>query len=318
MLLDFAPMEGVTGCLYRQVHAACFPGAARYWAPFIAPDGAGRFRAAALRDILPENNRDITLVPQLLCNTAEAFLAVSRELGAMGYRELNLNAGCPSGTVVPKHKGAGMLADLQSLDAFLDEVFSRCELRVSVKTRLGLASTAEFPAILEVYNRYPLCELVVHARDRAGMYKSPVDLPAFAAAFPVSRAPLRYNGNVVDRASYEKVMSTIPGLERMMIGRGAAADPALFRLLSGGAPLEAAELRDFLDRLLSAFLNAGLGERFALSRLKELWYYLIWKFPGAQRQAKAINKARTPGDYRAAVQALFASGLYDPAAAFHG
>ena len=318
MLLDFAPMEGVTGCLYRQVHAACFPGAARYWAPFIAPDGAGRFRAAALRDILPENNRDITLVPQLLCNTAEAFLAVSRELGAMGYRELNLNAGCPSGTVVPKHKGAGMLADLQSLDAFLDEVFSRCELRVSVKTRLGLASTAEFPAILEVYNRYPLCELVVHARDRAGMYKSPVDLPAFAAAFPVSRAPLRYNGNVVDRASYEKVMSTIPGLERMMIGRGAAADPALFRLLSGGAPLEAAELRDFLDRLLAAFLNAGLGEHFALSRLKELWYYLIWKFPGAQRQVKAINKARTLGDYRAAVQALFASGLYDEGAAFHG
>ena len=115
MLLDFAPMEGVTGCLYRQVHAACFPGAARYWAPFIAPDGAGRFRAASLRDILPENNRD---------------LAVSRELAAMGYRELNLNAGCPSGTVVPKHKGAGMLADLQSLDAFMDEVFSRCELRV--------------------------------------------------------------------------------------------------------------------------------------------------------------------------------------------
>ena len=318
MLLDFAPMEGVTGCLYRQVHAACFPGAARYWAPFIAPDGAGRFRAASLRDILPENNRDIELVPQLLCNTAEAFLAVSRELAAMGYRELNLNAGCPSGTVVPKHKGAGMLADLQSLDAFLNEVFSRCELRVSVKTRLGLASTAEFPAILEVYNRYPLCELVVHARDRAGMYKSPVDLPAFAAAFPVSRAPLRYNGNVVDRASYEKVMSTVPALERMMIGRGAAADPALFRLLSGGAPLEAAELRDFLDRLLSAFLNAGLGERFALSRLKELWYYLIWKFPGAQRQAKAINKARTLGDYRAAVQALFASGLYDEGAAFHG
>lgn len=318
MLLDFAPMEGVTGCLYRQVHAACFPGAARYWAPFIAPDGAGRFRAAALRDILPENNRDITLVPQLLCNTAEAFLAVSRELGAMGYRELNLNAGCPSGTVVPKHKGAGMLADLQSLDAFLNEVFSRCELRVSVKTRLGLASASEFPAILEVYNRYPLCELVVHARDRAGMYKSPVDLPAFAAAFPVSRAPLRYNGNVVDRASYEKVMSTVPALDRMMIGRGAAADPALFRLLSGGAPLEAAELRDFLDRLLSAFLSGGLGEHFALSRLKELWYYLIWKFPGAQRQAKAINKARTLADYRAAVQALFASGLYDPAAAFHG
>ena len=103
-----------------------------------------------------------------------------------------------------------------------------------------------------------------------------------------------------------------------MIGRGAAADPALFRRLRGGDALDAAELRDFLDRLLAAFLASGLGERYALARLKELWYYLIWKFPGAARQAKAINKARTVEDYRAAVRALFASGLYDADAAFRG
>ena len=120
MKLDFAPMEGVTSCLYRNV-----PGVDRYYSPFIAPDGSGRFKGAALRDILPENNRDLRLVPQVLCSRAEAFLAVSRELAAMGYGEVNLNAGCPSGTVVPKHKGAGMLADLKSLDVFLSEVFSR-------------------------------------------------------------------------------------------------------------------------------------------------------------------------------------------------
>lgn len=318
MKLDFAPMEGVTSYLYRNVHAACFPGVDRYYSPFIAPDGSGRFKGAALRDILPENNRDVQLVPQVLCGRAEAFLAVSRELAAMGYRELNLNAGCPSGTVVPKHKGAGMLADLQSLDAFLDEVFSRCELTVSVKTRLGLESTAEFPAILEIYNRYPISELIIHARDRAGMYKSAPDLAAFAGAFSTSRASVTYNGSVVDTVSLERVLTVAPTLERVMLGRGAVTDPALFRVLRGGEALEREELREFLSRLERAFLDAGLGEHYTISRLKEVWYYAIDKFPEAGRLHKAINKARCLEDYDAAVSALFSSGLYDASAAFRG
>ncbi len=318
MKLDFAPMEGVTSCLYRNVHAACFPGVDRYYSPFIAPDGSGRFKGAALRDILPENNRDLRLVPQVLCSRAEAFLAVSRELAAMGYGEVNLNAGCPSGTVVPKHKGAGMLADLKSLDAFLSEVFSRCELKVSVKTRLGLESTAEFPAILEVYNNYPISELIIHARDRAGMYRSAPDLEAFAAAFPASRAPVTYDGSVVDRASLESVLSFAPGLERVMLGRGAVTDPALFRVLRGGEALRLEELRAFHSRLERAFLDAGLGEHYTISRLKEVWYYAIDKFPDAGRLHKAINKARRLEDYDAAVSALFSSGLYDPTAVFRG
>ncbi len=318
MHLDFAPMEGVTSYLYRQVHAACFPGVDRYFSPFIAPDGSGRFKGAALRDVLPENNRDLNVIPQVLCNSAEAFLTVSRELGAMGYEELNLNVGCPSATVVPKHKGAGMLADLRSLDAFLAEVFSRCTLKVSVKTRMGLQSTAEFPAVLEIYNRYPLSELIIHARDRVGMYKSVPDLEAFAAAFPQCRAPVSYNGNVVGKDSFEKVMSTNPGLERMMLGRGVVTDPALFRLLRGGAAMTDDELRDFLNRLRSAFLAAGLGEHFTLSRLKEVWYYTIWKFPDSGRMLKAVNKSRRLDEYEAAVSALFASGLYRQDAVFRG
>ena len=140
MDFDFAPMEGVTSYLYRKEHAACFPGAARYFSPFIAPDTSGRFKGAALRDVLPEHNRDLTLVPQVLCNTPTAFLAVARELADLGYREVNLNAGCPSATVVPKHKGAGMLTDLRSLDDFLAEVYARCPIKVSVKTRIDRKS----------------------------------------------------------------------------------------------------------------------------------------------------------------------------------
>lgn len=235
----------------------------------------------------------------------------------MGYREVNLNAGCPSGTVVPKHKGAGMLADLDSLDRFLEEVFSHCPIRVSVKTRMGLDGTAEFPAILERYNKYPLSLLIIHARDREGMYRSEPDLAGFAAAFPASRAPVCYNGNIFTPASLTAVKETVPGLEAVMVGRGAAANPALIRQLKGGPALEAEELREFLDRLLDSFLAAGMGEKFALARLKELWYYVIALFPGSEG-ARRINKARSAADYREAVAALFASGRFSAQAHFGG
>lgn len=318
MIFSFAPMEGVTSSCYRRVHAECFPGTERYYAPFLAPDGGGKVKRSALADLLPENNPQGLPVPQILCRRPEAFLPLARELSAMGYREVDLNAGCPSGTVVPKHKGAGLLLDLGTLDALLEELFSRCELQISIKTRLGVESTAEFPAILEVYDRYPVKELIVHARARAGMYKSTPDLAAFSLAFENSRAPVCYNGNILDAASYQRVMSTFPGLERMMLGRGAVANPALFRVLRGGAPLNAGELHDFLDRLCAAFQEAGCQEHHILGRLKEVWYYVNHMFPGAERELRRLNKAGDLTDYRAAVAALFASGRFDPGSAFPG
>ena len=318
MTFCFAPMEGVTSHVYRRLHSRMFPGAAKYYSPFIAPDGSGKYKASNLRDILPENNEGVPLVPQILCNKPEAFLAVARELAAMGYREVNLNAGCPSGTVVPKHKGAGMLMDLRSLDDFLAEVFSRCEIAVSVKTRMGMSSTEEFPAILAIYNKYPLSELIIHARDRDGMYKSAPDIQGFAAAFLSSRAPVCYNGNVFSPAGLSAVAEAVPVLEHVMVGRGAVANPALLRQLQGGAPLEEAELKEFLARLLAAFEAQGLSERATLARLKELWYYMIYMFPGSEDGAKRINKARSIADYRSAVEALFASAAFSPEAAFRG
>ncbi len=318
MLFYFAPMEGVTSYIYRRVHAQMFPGAARYFSPFISPDSAGKYRAGSLRNLRPENNAGLSLVPQLLCNRAEPFLAAARELQAMGYNEVNLNAGCPSATVVPKHKGAGMLLDLRSLDDFLADVFSRCPVAVSVKTRLGVESTEEFPAILEIYNKYPLSELIIHARDRSGMYKSRPDLPAFLSAMEHSRAAVCYNGDIFSPAALAALTEAAPALDRVMVGRGAAANPALIRELSGGAPLGREELREFLAELLRAFSEAGLGEKYTLARLKELWYYTADMFPDCQRYVKHINKSQHLPDYTAAVEALFASGGFSASGVFRG
>lgn len=315
MELSFAPMEGITYREYRRLHAGMFPGADRYYAPFIAPDGSGKFKASLLRGVEPDPDGP-PLIPQLLCNRAESFLAAARELCAMGCTEINLNAGCPSATVVSKHKGAGMLSDLASLDACLDGIFSHSPVAVSVKTRMGVLSTDEFPAILEIYNKYPISRLIIHCRARSGMYKSAPDIEAFRAAMPASAAPVCYNGDIFSPSHMLALLDAVP-VTAMMAGRGAVADPSLFRRLRGGAPLDAAELRAFLDALEDAYLSSGLDGHIVMARLKELWYYMQSLFPGSNRLMKAIYRSQTLPDYRSAVSALFSSGCFSPEEYFH-
>lgn len=317
MKLSFAPMEGVTYSIYRRLHSVFFPGADEYFAPFIAPDSTGMFKLGSLRDILPENNSGIKLIPQLLCSSPEPFIAAAKKLEDMGYGEVNLNAGCPSGTVVSKHKGAGMLSDPDALDRFLDAVFSRCPLRISIKTRMGISDTNEFPAILAVYNRYPLSELIVHARHRAGMYRTEPDRTAFADAVPKCRFPVVYNGNIFTQKDMDDILSLCPGLSGVMLGRGAAANPALFRQLRGGSALTAAEAEGFHNRLLEEYLAAGLAPNFAVSRMKELWFYMLCLYPDAERDGKSILKSRSLSDYRSAVSHFFSNHAPDCSVGFN-
>lgn len=316
MELSFAPMEGVTYPEYRRVHARMFPGADRYYTPFIAPDPAGCFKGASLRGVLPENNAGLPLVPQLLVSSAAPFLEAAKVLRDLGYREVNLNVGCPSGTVTAKHKGAGMLADLDALDRCLGEIFARCPLAVSVKTRLGCASAAEFPEILKIYRRYPLSLLIVHARDRAGMYKSAPDLDAFAEALEDSPFPVAYNGDLFSPADVQALADRFPKAQGLMLGRGAVCDPSLFRRVRGGPALDVAELRAFHDALVEEYLSSGLSPAFTAARMKELWYYMCCLFPGAEKSIKAVLRSRSLSDYRATVDALFSAHSPDPAAHF--
>lgn len=312
MKLDFAPMEGISTYIYRGLHARFFGGAEEYFAPFIAPDGSGSFKSSALRDILPENNRNIYLIPQLLVNRPGPFIHVARELSAMGYTEVNLNIGCPSATVVSKHKGSGMLLDLKSLDNCLNEIFSLAPLGVSIKTRMGMESTEEFSAIMEIYRKYPLKRLIVHARARSGMYKSPVDIPGFLSALRDCPWPVWYNGDIFSPDSLNLLATGTQSIAGLMLGRGAVADPALPRVLKGGKALEAQELKAFHDTLLDAYLAAGYDGRAAMSRLKELWFYMLYKFPDSRRESKQLLKSQTLPDYVSAVSALFDSGKFSP------
>ncbi len=303
----FAPMEGITGWLFRSVHQRYFPGADKYYMPFLSPRRDHSFTQRELADVLPEHNGGAAAVPQLLTGNGEDFLWAARELFAMGYREINLNLGCPSGTVTAKGKGAGLLGRPQELERMLDTVFSAAPTAISVKTRLGLERPEEFGPLLELFNRYPIAELTIHPRVRRDFYKGRPRMEAFAAAAAAGCRPICYNGDLTTPESVSAFSSAFPAVEAVMIGRGAVADPAVFRKCAGGAGASAEELRGFHDELYEGYCRAFDSRRNAMLRMKEVWSYLIGLFEDGGRWAKALRKERVPAQYERLTAELFRS-----------
>ena len=312
----YAPMEGITLSRFRQIHHEMFPGVSEYYTPFIAPDSNGGFRAKFLRELTADCGR-VQVIPQLLVNNADAFSLTADRLFDLGFREINLNAGCPSGTVFSKHKGAGMLRDPASLDTLLDCIMDHAEskgYRISVKTRMGVHSTDEFPGILEIYEKYPVKKLIVHARCRDDFYQGRADLAGFAETVSDCRVPLVYNGDIASEKDLEALRMAAPQVRNVMIGRAAVTNPALFRVLQGGNQLTLRELKEFHDRLMEAWLEDGLSPVFTVERMKTLWSYMQAMFPENRREVKAIMKSRTMDSYRSAVGTLLNAGTFQPEA----
>ena len=311
-----APMEGVTGYLYRRAHHESFPGTDRYFIPFIAPKKTGHFTNRELRDIAPELNRGVPAVPQVLTNDAEAFLYTAELLEELGYGEVNLNLGCPSPTVVTKHKGAGFLEDPERLDRFFKAVFSRARAPVSVKTRIGLSSYEEAEALLAVYNRYPIAELIVHPRLGKDGYRGPLSLEIFGEWLGKSRNPVIYNGDIFRKSEYNALMERFPGIAGVMLGRGLQSNPALIRELQGGGPLTKKELVDFTHKLSGIYAGYFEGEKTLLYKLKEMWFYESRMFKGHEPYLKKIQKASSLGELRITEAALFRELELDPAGGY--
>ncbi len=301
----FAPMEGVTGAVYRRTHHEYFPGADKYFMPFITPTAQPRLTPRQKRDVLPEENAGVPAVPQLLSRNAADCVWAANTLAELGYEEVNLNLGCPSGTVTAKGKGAGFLADPDGLDRFLDAVFAGCSVKISIKTRLGLRDEAEFDRILQIYNRYPVFELTIHPRVREDFYKGRVREACFAAALPQSAMPVCYNGDVVCEGDAQAVAARYPSLSAIMLGRGLIADPSLVTRLRGGPRADRKTLCAFHDALYSRLSERFGDRRIAMLRMKEIWFYHLHLFGENEKHGKQLRKSRTPQEYEAAAAAVF-------------
>ncbi len=303
-----APMEGLTDRVWRQAHQKWFGPAGNadhYYAPFISPPENRVLIKKKMAELAPAANPGAPVIPQLLAKDGELAAWMIGELRGLGYTEVNLNLGCPSGTVTAKGKGSGMLRDPVKLDAFLAAVFANAEGPISIKTRLGVEKPEEFAAILDIYNRYPICELTIHPRVMRQLYRGQADRAAFAVALPGCRMPVCYNGDVTTAVDLHTLEAQYPQLSGIMVGRGIIADPALFREARGGAPAAREELRGYLDDLYHGYSELFGSAGCAVSRMKGHWFYLIHKFEGAEKLEKQLRKVREPWEYEVVVNQIF-------------
>ena len=296
----FAPMEGITDASYRRVHHNFFSGLDAYYMPFISPTMHRTLTNRESRDLPMADSVKFRAVPQILTKVPEDFLWAADQCAQRGYDEVNLNVGCPSGTVVSKGKGAGMLADPAKLDEFLDKIFESAPLPVSVKTRLGIAEGEEFPKLLEVFNQYPIKELTIHPRVRKQFYKGGVDMEMFRYALKNSKNPLCYNGNLRTLSEVRAFEAEFPDVEAVMIGRGLVGNPAMFQPGTDGATIRA-----FHDTLLETYIEAFGSARNAIFRLKENWRCMILLFEDSDKLWKKLRKTTDIAEYRAITAEIF-------------
>lgn len=300
MQFELAPMEGITTYLYRSAYHKHFTPADKYFTPFIAPNMNQGLNHRERNEVLPEHNQGQHLIPQILTNRADYFLATCHDLDALGYTEVNLNLGCPSGTVVAKNKGAGFLSQREDLERFLDEIFTHSPLRISLKTRIGRYSDEEWPALLDLFCRYPCTELIVHPRIQKDYYKNTPRWDAFVLALDCAPFPVTYNGDLFSKEDLSSISEGCPQLETVMLGRGLICNPWLM----GGTP-DKHTLEEFHGELLEGYQQIMYGDGPTLCKMKGVWTYLIQIFTNYQSYQKIIRKTRHLSEYQSTVNALF-------------
>jgi tRNA-dihydrouridine synthase len=317
----FAPMEGITLYPLRNIHHEIFgDGIDKYYTPFLSAHHNLRFKKREKRDVMPEfidgfENYGDVIIPQIMANRVNTFVWATREMWNLGYNEVNYNLGCPAATVTNRHKGSGLLQDTEYLDEMLDGIFNElgnelgCK-KISIKTRLGFYDESEAEELMKIYAKYPISELTIHARVREDFYQGSPRIDAFKRAVEIYRnaggkADICYNGDINSVEDAKNIDSS--EVSAIMMGRGLLYNPALARQLKGGRALEADELRQYLKRLYEEYALYIPEERNVIFKMLEHWAFLHVHFEDSEKCLKAICKARSKGEYTAAVNNMFAS-----------
>ncbi|MCR5558197.1 MAG: tRNA-dihydrouridine synthase family protein [Butyrivibrio sp.] len=319
----FAPMEGITLYPLRNTHRRMFGDCIdKYYTPFLTAHHNLHFKKREKKDAMPENidtqafsDYAHQIVPQIMANKAETFTWAAKEMAALGYKEVNLNLGCPAATVTNSHKGSGLLQDTDYLDHLLDGIFTQLQsenLDISLKTRLGFSGESKAEDLMKIYARYPVKELTIHARVREDFYKGEPRLSAFDTAVQIYRenggkADICYNGNAEAVDAGLKALRCYSDISAIMLGRGLLSNPALARELDGGPKLTAVELKEYLSILYAGYETYIPEERNVIFKLLEHWAFLDHHFENSEKYIKAIRKARSKGEYAAAVNNIFSS-----------
>lgn len=305
--IHFAPLQGYTEAIYRQAHARIFGGVESYYTPFVRVE-RGEIRRKDIRELEPENNRGILLIPQLIAPDVDKMEQILALFIEKGYKKVDINLGCPFPILAKRHNGSGMLPYPEEVRTLLTAAIEKHpDLEFSVKMRLGWENPQECLALLPLLNELPLTHIIMHPRLGKQQYKGETDMNAFEAFYEQCNRPLIFNGDLLTVEDIQAVAQRFPRLAGVMIGRGLLANPALAMEYQQGKPLEEKQMQEKL-RLFHADVFAQYGnlleggDKQLLTKMKTFWEYLL---PDGDRKAKkAIHKANKLEAYQTAVNSL--------------
>lgn len=315
-VIYLAPLHGVTNYVFRNIYYRHFSGIDYAMAPFVATIRSDRARARGrgnhFKDLLSVNNPHYEIIPQVIGNDAASFIQTSKTIGDLGYREINLNMGCPFPVVTKKKRGSGILPHHGLIRCFLDEVCAGSDIDISLKVRLGLNDPDELMELMPLFNAYPLKKIIIHPRTGKQMYEGEVDLDRFEQAAGLSRHEIMYNGDIKDVATFEMLQSRFSEIREWMIGRWAIFNPFLPSLIKGEEQVvdPLAGIRAFHDDLYEAYSEVLSGPGHLLDKMKEIWIYLGKSLAGVDKCLVKISRSKNIEQYNAAVRTVFDQGQW--------
>jgi tRNA-dihydrouridine synthase B len=306
-----APLKGITDAIFRTTYAEFFGGIDWTIAPFLTTLRGAHIKPSHLKQVLPENNRRMPVVPQILSKTADHFVSMATALYDLGYEAVNWNLGCPFPMVAKKGRGSGMLPDPQAVQTFLDQALPLLSGRFSIKMRLGRHRAEEIERLLPVLAPYPIEAIIIHPRTGVQMYNGRPDLDAFERCLSLTNHKVIYNGDIVSRAGFTHLQARFPRITTWMIGRGVMRDPFLPAAIKGqtlGQDDCRQQYYAFHETLFSRYASALFGPSHLLDRMKGLWSHFSDGLKEGQNLRKRIHKTRSIEQYCEVVKPFLSAG----------
>ncbi len=306
--LYLAPLRGFTDYIYRNTFARHFDGFDNAVTPFIPTLKTIRAKPSHLKDVLPENNLAIPVVPQIIGNNHENFIPLARQLAGLGYDTVNWNLGCPFPMVAKKQRGSGLLPYPDRIDHFLEKTVPAIPNRLSVKIRLGRKTPDEVFKLLPVLNRYPLKEIIIHPRTGVQMYSGEPDLDTFEQCLEATHHRIMYNGDINNLATFKRLAGRFEEIKHWMIGRGAIINPFLPAIIKAGKDdftNRVERFRCFYEDLFGEYQSVFFGPGHLLERMKGFWFYFSQAFEDGRKIRKKVHRTLKLDRYMDIVERFF-------------
>jgi len=306
-----APLQGFTDFDFRKALAESFGGVDKYFIPYLSYGKGREIKKSQLREVFPENNEVLPVVPQVLFSYQAELFDLVNILIDYGYKEINLNLGCPYPMATNKGRGAAWLEKPETLNEILQQLYSKgFTAKFSVKMRAGMKNDQDSKAIFEVLNQFPLEELIFHPRTASQMYDGKANPQLFAEAVSSVKHPLVYNGDIFSVADLQNLQSFLPEQNSWMIGRGLLTNPALAAQLKGEIfepKVLRKQMREFHDQLLEAYSARLQGDGHIVMKMSQFWTYFSESFENPHKAMKLVKKSSSLLKYNAAVTEIFRS-----------